>query len=258
MEIFDPPTTTLFPLQEVSDTTRTNPESVTVHTEADPPRDEEFISLFPDIDHDNQRGIQTNLAEFMQLDASKPGSGGNASSLGNPAIKQPEHDPGSSSVSSSDKTVISPIPPNIEPRRWAIYPTTLFQWGVLPVSQVTRPLPSSHTPNIITRISSTTLNKASQSTFTPARAALWDRIIKGLAATALTESKIHPWRRPEAWPSQSESLLHQASLPYCSFNSQLAFHSFGTPIYTTFDEVLAKRELEAANDTDSVDMDMSE
>ena len=130
MEIFDPPTTTLFPLQ---DTTRTNLESVTVHTEADPPRDEAFISLFPDIDHDDQCGIQTNLAEFMQLDASKPGSGGNASSLGNPAIQQRERDPGSSSVSSND---ISPIPPNIEPRRWAIYPTTLFQWGVLPVSQV--------------------------------------------------------------------------------------------------------------------------
>ena len=82
-EIFDPLTTTLFPLQEVSDTTHPNHESVTVHAEADPPKDEAFISLFPDIDHDDQRGIQTNLAEFMQLDASKPGSGGNASSLGN-------------------------------------------------------------------------------------------------------------------------------------------------------------------------------
>ncbi len=201
LEVFNPPTMKLLPLQEISDTTRSNYQSVTVHTKVDLSGDEAFIPLFPDVDIHEQSVIQWNVAERTQLDVFEPGSGSNSSTLGEPGMEEQDDDPGPTSAPSNDESVVSPILPSIEPRRWAVYPTTLFQWGVLPISHITRPLPSPDTPDIITRHPSATSNKTSQSTFTPDRAALWGRIINGLenGASAKLRPRVHPWRRPEAW-----------------------------------------------------------
>lgn len=92
-----------------------------------------------------------------------------------------------------------------EPRplqRWVPYPTTLFQWELLPVSQVYVPIfalptPTSQIPSVLLQETSKPSPQAlvgQSQTFTYDRRNLWDRIIRG-------EPQSVPWRDPALWVS---------------------------------------------------------
>ncbi|KAF8322860.1 uncharacterized protein EI90DRAFT_3077625 [Cantharellus anzutake] len=137
------------------------------------------------------------------------------------------------------------------PRRWAIYPTTLFQWAALPVSPITHPLPSFDHQN--RKPSAMTLNDASWLTYTPDRAALWKQIVHGTMTTSSTSGTIYPWRRPEMWTSY----LHAAS--HLQISSQplpsSGFHS--SPLPCTLHPA-AVPNTDASDDSLSIEMDMSD
>lgn len=79
----------------------------------------------------------------------------------------------------------------LELRRWAVYPTTLFSSARLPISQVHFPLPpikplsdSTSSPNL---------------TFGQDRRALWESIVNGRRQQPQKQALLPPWRRDGAF-----------------------------------------------------------
>ncbi|KAF8323405.1 hypothetical protein DL93DRAFT_699215 [Clavulina sp. PMI_390] len=122
-------------------------------------------------------------------------------------------------------------------KRWAPYPTTLFQWGVLPVSQVYVPLWSLPTPGPEASTSLTshpnppapTALVGKSQTYTQERKALWERIIRGEepqipSVISRPSTTVPPWRNPAMWSS-----------PYQNFGSMdgafIAHAPQPTPIF---------------------------
>lgn len=103
--------------------------------------------------------------------------------------------------------------PSRQAKRWAPYPTSLFQWGILPVSQVYVPLSSldPQPPPVGVSPKNTSINQPSQptaligksQTFTRERKEIWERIIRGESITQKTHllPPNLPWRDPKLWSS---------------------------------------------------------
>lgn len=105
---------------------------------------------------------------------------------------------------SSPKTI-----PFRQPKRWVPYSTSLFQWGVLPISQVYVPLSHLGPPpsgilselgqNEGVSVAPTTLI-GNSSTFTRERKQIWERILRGEPVVNNEASNV-PWRDPTLWSS---------------------------------------------------------
>lgn len=115
--------------------------------------------------------------------------------------------------SESSETPPDELLPLGQPKRWAPYPTSLFQWGILPVSQVYVPLSSldPQPPPVGASPKNLPVNQPTQptalignsQTFTRERKEIWERIIRGESINQTTNSLPPnlPWRDPTLWSS---------------------------------------------------------